>query len=94
VKRVRIPGSILLALAGAPVAGTAAQAPVPVERVAAREWFRDAGFGMFIHWGVYSQHGQGEWVMQNRSKSIPTYDLISSAFIALYLAVKEWVSLA
>jgi hypothetical protein len=27
-----------------------AQNAVPAERVAAREWFRDARFGMFIHW--------------------------------------------
>jgi alpha-L-fucosidase len=33
---------------------------VPAERAAAREWYRDAKFGMFIHWGVYSQLGRGE----------------------------------
>ncbi|MGH7592342.1 MAG: hypothetical protein ACRELE_00595, partial [Gemmatimonadales bacterium] len=29
-----------------------AQTPgtVPAERTTAREWYRDAGFGMFIHW--------------------------------------------
>ena len=42
-----------------------AQNAVPVERAASREWFRDAQFGMFIHWGVYSQLGEGEWVMEN-----------------------------
>ena len=26
----------------------------------AREWFQDARFGMFIHWGVYSVLGDGE----------------------------------
>ncbi len=31
----------------------------------AREWFEDASFGMFIHWGVYSVLGDGEWVMNN-----------------------------
>ena len=29
----------------------------------ARQWFQDAKFGMFIHWGVYSVPGRGEWVM-------------------------------
>src|SRR5437879_1161286 len=48
--------------------GLAAQAAdsTPPERLAARQWYRDAKFGMFIHWGVYSLLGQGEWVMQNR----------------------------
>ncbi|MCE5278775.1 MAG: alpha-L-fucosidase [Planctomycetaceae bacterium] len=31
------------------------------------EWFRDARFGMFMHWGLYSLLGRGEWVL-NREK--------------------------
>jgi len=27
-----------------------------------RQWFRNAKFGMFIHWGVYAQLGKGEWI--------------------------------
>jgi alpha-L-fucosidase len=26
-------------------------------------WWHDARFGMFVHWGLYSQLGRGEWVM-------------------------------
>ena len=26
------------------------------------EWFKNAKFGIFIHWGIYSMLGQGEWV--------------------------------
>ncbi|MGA1772012.1 MAG: alpha-L-fucosidase, partial [Flavobacteriaceae bacterium] len=33
------------------------------ENLEARSWFDNAGFGMFIHWGVYSILGDGEWVM-------------------------------
>src|SRR6267378_3591742 len=29
----------------------------------ARQWFQDSKFGLFIHWGVYSVLGDGEWVM-------------------------------
>ena len=36
----------------------------------AREWFQDARFGMFIHWGVYSVLGDGEWVMNNRKMTV------------------------
>ena len=25
------------------------------------EWFRNARFGMFIHYGLFSSHGMGEW---------------------------------
>src|SRR5450759_2461348 len=29
------------------------------------DWFLDAKFGMFIHWGLYSGAGRGEWVMEH-----------------------------
>ncbi len=31
------------------------------------KWFREARYGMFIHWGVYSVLGKGEWV-RNRER--------------------------
>src|SRR5499427_4180375 len=68
--------------------------PVPPERLAAREWFREAKFGMFIHWGVYSQLGQGEWVMENRSIPVDTYEWLASAFNPVKFDAREWVSLA
>jgi alpha-L-fucosidase len=83
----------LIILLGAPPV-LAAQEPVPAERVAAREWYRDAGFGMFVHWGVYSLLGQGEWVMQNRSIPVPTYEWLASTFNPVKFDAHEWVSLA
>lgn len=71
-----------------------AQDPVPAERAAAREWFRDAHFGLFIHWGVYSQLGAGEWVMEQRGIPIPTYEWLASAFNPIRFDAHEWVSLA
>ena len=29
------------------------------------EWFREARFGMFIHWGLYAIPARGEWVRSN-----------------------------
>jgi len=26
------------------------------------DWFNDARYGMFIHWGAYSVAGRGEWI--------------------------------
>lgn len=37
------------------------------ENLETREWFQDAKFGLFIHWGVYSVLGNGEWVMQKQT---------------------------
>jgi alpha-L-fucosidase len=69
-------------------------AAVPAERLAARQWFQDAKFGMFIHWGVYSQLSQGEWVMQDRSIQVPHYEWLASAFNPVKFNAREWVSLA
>jgi len=75
---------------------TLAQAPdaVPAERAAARQWYSDARFGMFIHWGVYSQLGQGEWVMQNRSIAVADYEWLASQFNPVKFDAKTWVALA
>ena len=35
--------------------------PTPLKRV---KDFEELGFGMFIHWGLYSQLGKGEWAME------------------------------
>ena len=89
--------AVLAALATLSVAGAVrAQTGVPVtpERAAAREWFRDAKFGMFIHWGVYSQLGQGEWVMENRSIPVETYEWLASAFNPIRFDAKAWVAVA
>ena len=83
----------LLAAAGAAHA-MHAQEPIPAERAAARTRFRDARFGMFIHWGVYSQLGQGEWVMENRGIPAATYEWLASAFNPVKFDAHEWVSLA
>jgi alpha-L-fucosidase len=83
-------------LSSAPQArpGIAAQTSVPAERAAARAWFRDAKFGLFIHWGVYSQLAQGEWVMENRGIPVETYEWLASAFNPVKFDAREWVALA
>jgi len=67
---------------------------IPKSRLEARQWFRDARFGMFVHWGVYSQLGQGEWVMQNREIPVPTYEWLATTFNPVKFDAHAWVSLA
>src|SRR6476619_7646980 len=86
--------SFLLALATLAAPLTAQDAGVPPERVAARTWFQDAKFGMFIHWGVYSLLGNGEWVMQNRSIPVRQYEWLASTFNPVKFNAREWVALA
>lgn len=64
------------------------------ENLANREWFQDAKFGMFIHWGVYSLLGDGEWVMNNQRIDKETYKKLPAFFNPVDYDPAEWVSLA
>ena len=87
--------SVLVAIAASgTVSAQNASDNVPAERVAARKWFQDAKFGMFIHWGVYSLLGQGEWVMQNRSIPVAQYEWLASTFSPVKFNAHDWVALA
>jgi alpha-L-fucosidase len=37
------------------------------------QWYRDAKYGMFIHWGLYSGPAKGEWYMNDAAIPIDTY---------------------
>jgi alpha-L-fucosidase len=78
----------------APTRATPAQTDVPAERLAAREWYLDARFGMFIHWGVYSLLGNGEWVMQNTKITVPEYEWLATTFNPVKFDARAWVGLA
>ena len=64
------------------------------ENLKAREWFQDAKFGMFIHWGVYSILGDGEWVMNNQRIDKETYQKLPAFFNPLGYDPAEWVAIA
>src|SRR5256885_11508846 len=44
------------------------------ENLKARQDFQDMKFGMFIHWGVYSVLGDGEWVLHDRKLKLNEYE--------------------
>jgi alpha-L-fucosidase len=64
------------------------------ENLEAREWFEDAKFGMFIHWGIYSVLGDGEWVMNNQKIQVEDYEKLADFFNPQEFDAEEWVSLA
>lgn len=86
--------SVLFYALSAPISAQSPDTVVPRERAAARQWFQDAKFGMFIHWGVYSLLGQGEWVMQNRSIPVSSYEWLASTFNPVKFNAHDWVALA
>ena len=58
---------IALIMWGAPLGTVKAQPGYEpsAENLAARERFAQRRFGIFLHWGIYSLFGQGEWYMTN-----------------------------
>jgi len=63
------------------------------ENLKSREWFENAKFGLFIHWGVYSVLGDGEWVMNNQKISIQEYEKLPTFFNPIDFNPKEWVQM-
>jgi len=51
-------------------------------------------FGMFIHWGVYSVLGDGEWVFHNRKLTVDEYNRLPLFFDPEKFDAHAWVSLA
>jgi len=45
-------------------------------------WFQQAGFGLFIHYGLYSQLGRGEWVMYREQIPVAEYVKLKDTFTA------------
>jgi len=74
------------------------------QRDARMAWFRDARFGMFIHWGVYAvpagtYHGNqiggiGEWIMNNGKIPMAAYQAYAKDFNPTNYDADAWVKLA
>lgn len=64
------------------------------ENLKSREWFQQAKFGLFIHWGVYSVLGDGEWVMNNQQIPVKTYEKIPGFFNPTEFDAAAWVKMA
>jgi len=64
------------------------------ENLQARREFQDMKFGMFIHWGVYSVLGDGEWIFHNRKLTVDEYNRLPLFFDPEKFDAHTWVSLA
>jgi alpha-L-fucosidase len=84
-----------LALALAAPSGRAEDAyrPTP-ENLKARQWFQEARFGLFIHWGVYSTLGSGEWVMHQKRMTSGEYERLPGQFNPVKFDPAAWVQTA
>jgi alpha-L-fucosidase len=68
------------------------------------EWWREARFGMFIHWGLYAQPAGtwkgkaipsiGEWIMYNAKVPVAEYAQLATTFNPVKFDAEEWVKIA
>lgn len=57
-------------------------------------WWREARFGMFVHFGLYSLVGRNEWVMSLENYPIDEYEKLADQFMPKPGAPREWAELA
>ncbi len=80
----------------------AARAETPEQAAARMQWFNQAKFGMFIHWGVYAQAGgewkgttnHAEWLQLTAKIPIAEYALLAKQFNPTKFNADEWAQLA
>ena len=68
------------------------------------DWWREARFGMFIHWGLYAIPagewkgkripGIGEWIMKRAQIPVAEYEQLAAQFNPVKFNAAEWVSIA
>jgi alpha-L-fucosidase len=67
--------------------------PTP-ENLKSRQWFQEARFGLFIHWGVYSVLADGEWVMHQKRMTSAEYERLPPQFNPVKFDAAAWVKMA
>ena len=69
-----------------------------------QQWFKDAKFGMFIHWGLFAEaggawngknfYGISEWMMNRGKIPAADYAALAKKFNPTQFNAKEWAQLA
>jgi alpha-L-fucosidase len=94
---------VVLAISCGPGKQKESEPPVP-EQDQKMDWWREARFGLFIHWGLYAQPagewkgeeipGISEWIMARARIPVKEYEELATTFNPVKYNADEWVSLA
>ncbi|MCQ2147131.1 MAG: alpha-L-fucosidase [Bacteroidales bacterium] len=80
---------ICVAAAGS-ISAQGSYVPTP-QNVQSRQEFDSMRFGIFIHWGIYSMLGQGEWVQEVSQIPYSEYSKLADGFCPSKFSADEWV---
>jgi alpha-L-fucosidase len=107
VKRIQLfLAFVVVAAATVAVAGgSQSRQPTPDSAKEARlSWFREAKYGLFIHWGLYAipagewkgkrSLGLGEWIMNRSQIPVREYEALAAQFNPVKFDADAWVQLA
>ena len=100
--------AVVLAMFIPKLLSAAAPTGLPAETKQQRDermaWFRDARFGMFIHWGLYCVpagtwndkriDGIGEWIMNMGKIPVADYEKLTAKFNPVKFDADQWVKIA
>lgn len=75
-------------------ASPAAAPGAPSPQDARMAWYREAKFGMFIHWGLYAIPARGEWVMHKEKIPVAEYAKQAGEFNPVRFDAGQWVRVA
>ena len=64
------------------------------DRARRMKWWHKARFGMFIHWGLYSQLERHEWVMNRERIPVKDYEKLADTWKPKPRPMREWAALA
>ncbi len=83
---------------------TLAQGETPEQFARRTQWWREAKFGMFIHWGIYAvpadatdlqgRHAIAEWYLSNKQMQVRDYEKFAAQFNPVQFNAREWVRMA
>jgi len=97
-------GIAVLGIIGMFAVFTGQAAPETAEQTARMKWFREAKFGLFIHWGLYAVPagewkgkpiaGIGEWIMNRAKIPAKEYEQLATQFNPVKFDAEAWVQMA
>jgi alpha-L-fucosidase len=81
-------------ISGVPATDISAAGNAALDHERRIRWWREAKFGMFIHWGLYSILGREAWVMGDEDIPLEEYEKLGQQFQPPTNVARGWARLA